>query len=161
VNNVGLGVRFLGIDYGQRRIGLAVSDPTGLLARPWKTIARRGTRTDVAEALVGEIEELAAHEDGLAGVVLGFPRTLDGRPTHQTAEVTALADALRARLTLPVTLQDERLSSREAEQLLARRLKDWRDRKPLRDAASAAVILQDYLDSRASLPGSATEESLF
>ena len=59
-----------------------------------------------------------------------------------------LAEALRARIVVPVILQDERLSSREAESLLARRLKNWRDRKPLLDAASAAVILQDYLDSR-------------
>jgi putative Holliday junction resolvase len=152
-------VRFLGIDYGQRRIGLAVSDATGLLARPWKTLARQGNRAQVAAALVSEIEQLAGHEDGLAGVVLGFPRTLGGEPTHQTGEVTALADALRARLDVPVVLQDERLSSREAEQLLARRLKDWRDRKPLLDAASAAVILQDYLDSRARVSG-ATEDSL-
>jgi RNase H-fold protein (predicted Holliday junction resolvase) len=49
---------------------------------------------------------------------------------------------------MPIVLQDERLTSREAESLLARRLKNWRDRKPLLDAASAAVILQDYLDGR-------------
>jgi len=154
-------MRFLGIDYGQRRIGLAVSDPTGLLARPWKTVARHGNRTQVADALMVEIEQLASHEDGLAGVVLGYPRTLGGDPTHQTAAVTALADTLRARLQIPVVLQDERLSSREAEQLLARRLKDWRDRKPLLDAASAAVILQDYLDSRATVSGSAAEDAGF
>lgn len=153
-------MRFLGIDYGQRRIGLAVSDPTGLLARPWKTIARHGNKTQVADALVVEIEQLASHEDGLAGVVLGHPRTLSGEATHQTAAVMALAEALRTRLQIPIVLQDERLSSREAEQLLARRLKDWRDRKPLLDAASAAVILQDYLDSRASVPGATTEDPL-
>jgi putative Holliday junction resolvase len=101
-----------------------------------------------------------SHEDGLAGVVLGYPRTLAGEATHQTAAVTALADALRARLEIPVVLQDERLSSREAEQLLARRLKDWRERKPLLDAASAAIILQDYLDSRANVSGTAAEDFL-
>ena len=53
---------------------------------------------------------------------------------------------------MPVVLQDERLSSREAESLLARREKDWRKRKPLLDAASAAVILQDYLDERTHAP---------
>jgi putative Holliday junction resolvase len=153
-------VRFLGIDYGQRRIGLAVSDPTGLLARPWKTIARHGNTTQVADALIVEIEQLASHEDGLAGVILGYPRTLAGEATHQTAAVLSLADVLRQRLQIPLVLQDERLSSREAEQLLARQLKDWRDRKPLLDAASAAIILQDYLDSRASVPGTPTEDSL-
>lgn len=141
-------VRFLGIDYGHRRIGLALSDPTGMLSRPWKTIARRGNQTEVASSLAAEVAMLAAEDDGLAGVVLGYPRTLGGEPTDQTAVVTALADVLRLRIQVPLVLQDERLSSREAEGLLARRLKNWRDRKPLLDAASAAVILQDYLDSR-------------
>jgi putative Holliday junction resolvase len=59
-----------------------------------------------------------------------------------------LAETLRAQITVPLVLQDERLSSREAESLLARRHKNWRDRKPLLDAASAAVILQDFLDTR-------------
>lgn len=143
-------MRFLGIDYGHRRIGLAISDPTGLLARPWKTIARHGNHTQVASALVAEIEQLAREEDGLAGVVLGFPRTLGGDATDQTEAVSAVAKALRARLEVPIVLQDERLSSREAESRLARRVKSWRDRKLLLDAASAAVILQDYLDTRAS-----------
>ncbi|HEY7501652.1 MAG TPA: Holliday junction resolvase RuvX [Vicinamibacterales bacterium] len=141
-------MRFLGIDYGARRIGLALSDATGLLARPWKTIPRRGGPSDVAAALAAEVDALAEESDGLAGVVLGFPRTLGGDPTDQTAAVRAIADALRDRLRVPITLQDERLSSREAESLLARRIKDWRARKPLLDAASAAVILQDYLDNR-------------
>jgi putative Holliday junction resolvase len=141
-------VRVLGIDYGQRRIGLAISDATGLLARPWKTIARIGSVDQVAEALAREVTELASDDDGLEAVVLGLPRTLGGEPTDQTAAVNALSAALGPRIAVPVILQDERLSSREAESLLARRLKDWRDRKALLDAASAAVILQDYLDGR-------------
>jgi putative Holliday junction resolvase len=139
-------VRFLGIDYGRRRIGLALSDASGMLSRPWKTVPRRGASTDVAAALASEIGALASEDDGLAGVVLGYPRTLAGAPTDQTAAVLTLAGHLRAALAVPLVLQDERLSSREAESLLARRLKNWRERKPLLDAASAAVILQDYLD---------------
>ncbi len=141
-------MRFLGIDYGARRIGLALSDPTGLLARPWKTIVRRGTASDVASTLAAEADALAGDSDGLAGIVIGFPRTLGGEPTDQTAAVRAVAAELGDRVQLPITLQDERLSSREAESLLARRIKDWRERKALLDAAAAAVILQDYLDSR-------------
>ena len=143
-----ISARFLGIDYGHRRIGLALSDPTGLLSRPWKTVARHGGPADVVSALAADIATLMAEEDGLAGVVLGYPRRLSGEATDQTSAVTAIAEALRARIAVPVILQDERLTSREAESLLARRLKDWRDRKALLDAASAAVILQDYLDSR-------------
>jgi putative Holliday junction resolvase len=141
-------VRFLGIDYGRRRIGLALSDPTGLLSRPWKTIPRHGNPTQVAATLAAEVATLAAEDDGLAGVVLGYPRRLGGEATDQTAAVFRLADALRAQIGMPIVLQDERLTSREAESLLARRLKNWRDRMPLLDAASAAVILQDYLDGR-------------
>jgi putative Holliday junction resolvase len=142
-------VRFLGIDYGRRRIGLALSDLSGVLARPWKTMARHGNRADVASALAAEVARLASEDGGLAGVVLGYPRTLGGDPTEQTAAVIGLAEALRTRIGVPLVLQDERLSSREAESRLARRLKHWKDRKPLLDAASAAVILQDYLDGRA------------
>jgi putative Holliday junction resolvase len=147
-------VRFLGIDYGHRRIGFALSDPTGLLSRPWKTVPRRGRSVEVAASIASEVAALAAEEDGLEAVVLGYPRTLAGGPTDQTAAVLALADLLRAKIRVPLVLQDERLSSREAESLLARRLKNWKDRKPLLDAASAAVILQDYLDGLTRLsPG--------
>ena len=73
------------------------------------------------------------------------------------AAVTALADRLKALVSMPIILQDERLTSREAESLLARRHKDWRARKPLLDAASAAVILQDFLDSRSDRSNTATD----
>jgi putative Holliday junction resolvase len=142
-------MRVLAIDYGHKRIGLALSDPTGLLARPWKTLQRRGGPARVADALAAEVRRLAAEDDGLAAIVIGLPRRLDGSPTDQTSEVEKLATALRDRLNVPVVFQDERLSSREAESLLARRIKDWRERKPLLDAAAAAVILQDYLDAAA------------
>lgn len=141
-------VRFLGIDYGRRRIGLALSDPSAMLSRPWKTIVCRGNRAAVAATLAAEVNGLVSEDDGLAGVVLGYPRALGGEATDQTAAVMALAETLRAQITVPLVLQDERLSSREAESLLARRYKNWRDRKPLLDAASAAVILQDFLDTR-------------
>jgi putative Holliday junction resolvase len=141
-------VRFLGIDYGQRRIGLALSDPTGLLARPWKALVRQGNPSQVASTLGAEVAALQAEADGLDAVVLGFPRRLNGDEHEQSRVVRALADHLRLVVAIPVHLQDERLSSREAESLLARREKDWRRRKALLDAAAAAVILQDYLDAR-------------
>jgi putative Holliday junction resolvase len=143
-------VRALGIDYGKRRIGLALSDPTGLLARPWKTIAVGGGSGRIAAAIAAEIAVLRAEDDGLHVIVLGLPRRLSGEPNEQTAAVEALAVRLRAAAgDLPVVLQDERLTSREAESLLAKREKDWRKRKPLLDAAAAAIILQDYLDGQA------------
>jgi putative Holliday junction resolvase len=139
-------VRALGIDYGERRIGLALSDATGLLARPWKAIAGAGALAAAAAALRAEIAALQREDDGLGAVVIGLPRRLGGEATHQTAAVYELADRLRALVEVPVVLQDERLSSHEAENRLARRERDWRKRKQQLDAASAAVILQDYLD---------------
>jgi putative Holliday junction resolvase len=142
-------MRVLGIDYGRRRIGLALSDATGLLARPWKAIPREGSPADVAAALAREIAALSADDDGLGAVVVGLPRRLSGEANEQTPQVDDLMARLRALVAVPVVGQDERLSSREAESLLARIEKDWRKRKPLLDATAAAVILQDYLDGQA------------
>lgn len=139
-------MRALGVDYGERRIGLALSDATGLLARPWKAMPRAGNQLQVAAALAAEIAALQREDDGLAAVVIGLPRRLSGEPTHQTAAISELASRLRALVNVPIVMQDERLSSREAESLLSRRERDWRKRKQQLDAASAAVILQDYLD---------------
>jgi putative Holliday junction resolvase len=146
-------VRILGIDYGRRRIGLAISDPSGTIARPLKAMTGHGDAARAAETIAIEIARLASEDDGLGGVVLGLPTKLGGGPTDQTREVEAFAARLRARIAVPIVLQDERLSSREAESRLATRIKDWRERKQLLDAAAAAVILQDYLDrsSAASL----------
>ena len=141
-------MRALGIDYGRKRIGLALSDPTGLLARAWKTIASAGLERQVT-TLSREIDALCSDPDGLSIVVIGLPRRLSGEPNEQTALVQTVAARLGAVIPVPIVLQDERLSSHRAEELLARTEKDWRKRKPLLDAAAAAVILQDYLDSRA------------
>jgi putative Holliday junction resolvase len=141
-------VRVLGLDYGARRIGLALSDATGTLASPWKLIERPSSEAETLAILVREIQALVGSEDGLEAVVVGWPRRLDGSPTHQTSLVEAIARALEGRVAVPVILQDERLSSHEAEQRLAERERDWRQRKHKLDAAAAAVVLQDYLDRR-------------
>jgi putative holliday junction resolvase len=141
-------VRVVGIDLGERRIGVAVSDASGTLARPLKTIERGTSDADAVERLHEVIVELAA--DGEVGsVVVGLPLRLDGSAGPQTLRVSAMVAMLSARLALPVLTQDERLSSHEAEERLSVREKDWRKRKAKLDAAAAAVILQDYLDARA------------
>ena len=138
----------LGIDYGRKRIGLALSDASATLASPWKVMTRPGNDRDTVRTLAADIGALAAHDDGLSAVVVGWPRRLDGSPNEQTPLVEAFATALRAAIGVPVVLQDERLSSHEADTRLALREKDWRKRKQVLDAAAAAVILQDYLDER-------------
>ena len=140
-------MRALGVDYGQQRIGLALSDASGMLARPWKTIRRVGTPSQVAQALAAELQALDAAGEGVGVMVLGYPRRLSGEASEQTAAVRRVADRLKAMITIPVVLQDERLSSHEAESLLEQRERDWRKRKAQLDAMSAAVILQDYLDA--------------
>ena len=77
---------------------------------------------------------------------------LDGRPHEDAQRVRAIAELLGRRLRVPVTLQDERLTSVEAESRLAQRERDWRQRKARLDAAAAAVILQEYLDGRRQGP---------
>jgi putative holliday junction resolvase len=138
-------VRALGVDLGRRRIGLAISDASGTLARPLGVIDASGP--EQMSRVVEAIGRTAAEDDGLGLVVVGLPRRLDGTANEQTAAVTAFVDALRARIPQPVVLQDERLSSIEAESRLALRDRDWRSRKKKLDAAAAAVILQDYLDT--------------
>jgi putative Holliday junction resolvase len=141
-------MRALGIDYGERRIGLALSDATGLLASPWKTIPNASDLKASARRLVDEITRLQAESDGLDAVVIGLPRRLSGDPNEQTARARALADMIAAAAHVSVALQDERLTSHEADALLARRERDWRRRKQQVDAMAAALILQDFLDAR-------------
>ena len=138
----------LGIDYGARRIGLALSDATATLASPWRLLQRPPSEAETLRLLIKEITTLANDDDGLEAVVVGWPRRLNGSPTDQTPIVEAFANALKTKIAVPVVLQDERLSSHEAESRLSARETDWRKRKAKLDAAAAAVILQDYLDSR-------------
>jgi putative holliday junction resolvase len=142
-------MRVVGLDIGEKRIGVAISDLTGTLARPLSVLRPAGLDVDALEIVGREIARLAEEEDGVGAVVVGLPRRLDGTPTDMTTRVEKFAQQLHAKTSLPVMLQDERLSSREAESRLALRDKDWRSRKARLDAAAAAVILQDYLDGRA------------
>lgn len=142
-------MRALGVDYGERRIGLALSDPTGLLASPWKTISNTGDVHRAARRIIEEAGTLGEDEDGVDTIVIGLSRRLSGEPNDQTARVQKLYEVLKGMTAVPIVLQDERLTSREADELLARREKDWRRRKEQLDAVAASLILQDYLDGRA------------
>lgn len=141
-------MRALGIDYGLRRIGLALSDASGTLASPRSVLARPHSDKETVRLVSVEVARLAAEDDGLATVVVGWPRRLDGTPNEQTPKVEAFARALGALIAVPVVLQDERLTSHEADERLATRERDWRKRKQKLDAAAAAILLQDFLDAR-------------
>jgi putative Holliday junction resolvase len=141
-------MRVVGLDIGEKRIGVAISDLTATLARPLSVLRPAGLDVDALPIVAKEIARLAEEEDGVSAIVVGLPRRLDGTPTDMTPRIEKFAQQLHSTTSLPVMLQDERLSSREAESRLARRDKDWRSRKARLDAAAAAVILQDYLDGR-------------
>jgi putative Holliday junction resolvase len=139
-------MRTLAVDVGKRRIGLAVSDATGTLARPLTTLTV--WEDDAVDRVAAEVKKLAEEEDGLGAIVVGLPTALDGSPTDQTSTVIDFIKALQGKTSIPIVGADERLTSREAESRLALRERDWRKRKARLDAAAAAIILQDYLDGQ-------------
>jgi putative Holliday junction resolvase len=130
----------LGLDLGARRIGLAVSDEAGQIAFPAGYLDRSSLEADLAalEALVAE--------RAVRRIVVGLPRLLDGRDGTGAAAARRFAAALADRIALPVELEDERLTTAEAERALreapARRR---RDRKHLLDAMAATLLLRGYL----------------
>jgi len=137
-------MRILALDVGERRIGVAVSDPSGTLATPHSVIRRRSKAEDFA-AVARLVAELKAER-----VVVGLPLSLNGTIGPQARRVVRYARSLAQTLTVPVELHDERYSTATAEELLAERR--GRRRVPI-DAAAAAVILQDYLESHRGKTG--------
>ncbi len=134
-------MRFLGIDYGTRRIGLATGDELGVATPiPALVDAELSARRQALASLVKQrrIDEL----------VLGYPLNMDGTTGYKAKETEALAAELRAELGLPVHLVDERLTSHLVEQgMNQKQLREIRA-KGIIDSRAAAVILQDYLDQR-------------
>lgn len=137
--------RFLGIDYGERRVGLALSDPTATIAGPLPTLVRRAGKRPP----VGEILRIADASE-VVGFVVGLPLDQHGDESPWTAEVRAFAQKLAERSGLPVEFLDERMTSVRAERAV-RSLglqKSERERKDRVDAAAAVLILQTFLDRR-------------
>jgi len=136
------GGRVLGLDYGSRRIGAAVSDPLGLTAQPLPPIRREGDRKDIAV-----LARLAA-EMGVTSVVLGLPLLLNGDEGPAAARARAFGERLSAETSLPVTMWDERLTSVQSERNLIASGVRRGDRKGLRDSLSAMLLLQSAMDAR-------------
>ncbi len=134
-------MRVLALDVGDRRVGVAVSDPLGLLARPLTVITRRSKEMDyrTIAALVEEQE--------VSLVVVGHPLELHGEVGPQARRVERYAAGLAAHLAVPLILWDERLSTAEAEQILHASGESTRQYRGRLDAVAAAVILQSYLDA--------------
>jgi putative Holliday junction resolvase len=132
--------RLLAVDYGERRIGLAISDPSGTIASPAGVIVRRpGKRPPVAE-IMRRAEALEAR-----GFVLGLPLDGNGDETPRTIEVRAIAEALTQRTGLPVQLIDERYTTAAALRAVREMGGSTRGRKGDVDALAATILLQHAL----------------
>jgi putative Holliday junction resolvase len=148
----GPGTRCLGVDLGERRIGLAVSDPSGVLASPHATLERSAERADDHRAIVAAATELRAIR-----IVVGLPRSLSGDlgPAARSVldEVTAITELARA-VGIEVDTYDERFTTMIAQRNLRaatpKRSKRQRAQRESIDASAAAVILQSWLDAQPS-----------
>jgi len=148
----------LAIDYGQKRLGLALSDEHRVTSRPYATWTRINRRRDLAR-----LRELA-RQLGVRRIVVGLPLHLDGTPSEMSEEAKGFAARVEKALGVPVELTDERLSSWEAGQTLTARKSGTRAgraasgqagraRKTPLDDVAAAIILRDYLDRTNPRPG--------
>jgi putative holliday junction resolvase len=137
--------RVLGIDFGERRIGLALSDPSATIAQPLPTLVRRAGKRPPIAAIVEIIQQ-----NDVAHAVVGLPLNLAGDETEWTAVVREFAGKLGERAGVPVDFIDERLTSVQAERAV-RSLglkRSEREQKERIDAAAAVLLLQTFLDRR-------------
>jgi len=135
--------RTLGVDYGERRIGLAVSDPSGTIAQPLPTLTRRAGKRPPLQALAD-----LARQWQVESVVVGLPLNLEGDESDWTRETRAFGEKLGERTGLPIHFLDERMTSVRAERAvrsLGLRRAAREDKRRV-DAAAAVLILQAFLD---------------
>lgn len=138
--------RILGLDYGRRRLGFALSDPTGSFAMPIKTVSCSSPR-DARET----VRAVCADKEATC-LVVGLPLNMDGTHSEMTREVETFVEALRAELDIPVEVADERLSSAMADRAMLEADLSRAKRKASRDRLAAQIILQTYLDTREGTP---------
>ena len=133
--------RILGIDYGERRVGLAVSDPLEIIAKPLRVIDRKNTSNIFSEILI------IVKQRNVSKIVVGLPLTLKGKYSEQTKVVHNFIDQLKQVVNIPVVHIDERLSSLAAIRSLNELGIKTGHQKGRIDETAAAIILQEYLDS--------------
>ncbi len=135
-------MRLMGLDVGDKRIGIALSDEGFVIASPKETLERRGNRKDIAHLL-----DLAQRED-VSEILVGMPLSLNGSEGPQAQKVGRFIEALKAETDIPVTTWDERLTTVSAERALLEGDVSRATRKKTIDRVAAALILQGYLDSK-------------
>jgi putative Holliday junction resolvase len=132
----------MAVDPGSRRVGVAVSDPTGTIAQPLSTVS-----AEPAGTLVDRLAALAREQEAVR-LVVGLPRRMDGGQGPEARAARELADSLRRKTGLPVTLVDERLTSVAAERALLAGGASRARRRQLSDQVAATLILQSHLDAQ-------------
>jgi putative Holliday junction resolvase len=135
-------VKVLGIDFGEKRVGLAVSDSDGRYAIAWKTLERRSD-----QQIIAELAQLA-DEESIDRIVIGDPRNLDGSSGAQSERVLAFSKKLSAALDLPLETVNESLTSHEANARLRAAGHSGRKRRLRLDSLAAQILLQEALDRR-------------
>lgn len=133
-------MRMLGIDPGEKRIGIAISDPTGTFARPLEVVNHTSRQQDAEEI------SAIAKRDGVQQIVVGQATDIDGKPNFTGRKAARLAAALREVSGLTVRLWDESYSTRDALTVKIDQGASQKDRRGHHDASAAAIILQSYLD---------------
>jgi putative Holliday junction resolvase len=134
--------RILGVDYGERRLGFACSDPEGVIALPLRVVETRSDRSSV------EAIQQVCRERDVGRIVLGMPISMDGSKGPAAKKVEAFAESLRTATGLPVDLWDERLTTCISERVLLEADLSRQKRRRTRDKLAAQVMLQSYLDAR-------------
>lgn len=134
-------MRWLALDLGEKRIGVAISDPLGLTAQPLEVIPNNGR-----EAVLIRIKDLLALYEGWGGIVIGLPKSLSGDHGPAAEKALRFAEFLRQHISLPIISEDERLTSAAAEKDLLATGFSRKKRKGLIDKVAAALILQTFLD---------------
>jgi len=150
---VGVVMKILGIDYGQKRIGLALSDPSNMVAQSLKVLKRNGTRK-----LLGEIKAVV-DQNKIERIVIGLPKNMNGSLGEKGNEVLAFVKILEKVVKVPIVTWDERLTTVSAEKVLRQAELSRKKRKDILDKLSACIILQNYLDSIGSDQKERSEES--
>ncbi|MGQ3684676.1 MAG: Holliday junction resolvase RuvX [Candidatus Loosdrechtia sp.] len=133
-------MRILGIDYGEKRIGLALSDPLGITAQGLTTIERTHIEKDLQK--ISDI----IHEKGVEEIVIGLPKRMDNTLGDKAHEVIAFTELLQKRISIPVKMADERLSTVKANRAMLEGDLSRKKRKVRIDMIAAQLILQSYLD---------------
>ena len=134
--------RIIAFDVGDKRVGVAASDPFGWTAQGLTTLIRTGNQEKDVQML---LDVAAEYED--VTLLFGLPRNMDGTEGPQAQKVRAFARAVLKKREYPVVFWDERLSTVTATHVLMD-VKDWRERRKVVDKVAASVILQSYLDSK-------------